>query len=281
MKRILVPCDFSPQAIDAYRYALDIAAQSKASVDLLHVIELPAFHDTVLMPVLNFEAEMLKDLKDSAEKQFEALTRKYHIPGVKIFASVEYGQPHHVITYYITKNKIDLVLMGSKGVTGVKGVLIGSNAERIVRFSPVPVLVVKRFSKGALSDIVFPNTFDNDGQDEIITQIEKLQEFFGARLHLVWINTPANFQPDPLMHRKMVDFAEKNKLKNYTVNIFNHYTEKEGILHFAESLDADLIAMSTHGRQGLAHAIHGSVAEDVVNHSSRNILTYVIGGDHF
>ena len=57
MKKILVPCDFSKQAINAYRFALDIAAQSKGTILLLHVIELPVLHDSVLMPVLNFEEE--------------------------------------------------------------------------------------------------------------------------------------------------------------------------------------------------------------------------------
>jgi nucleotide-binding universal stress UspA family protein len=62
MKKILVPCDFSKPAINAYRFALDVAQQSKGTVHLLNVIELPILHDSVLMPVLNFEAQLLEEL---------------------------------------------------------------------------------------------------------------------------------------------------------------------------------------------------------------------------
>jgi nucleotide-binding universal stress UspA family protein len=52
MKKIIVPCDFSEQAVSAFRVALDIATESKGEVHLIHIIELPVMHDTVLMPVL-------------------------------------------------------------------------------------------------------------------------------------------------------------------------------------------------------------------------------------
>ena len=76
MKKILVPCDFSKPAINAFRFALDIAAQSKGTVCLLNIIELPVLHDTALMPVLNFEADLLEELKGKAEKSFSKLIAK-------------------------------------------------------------------------------------------------------------------------------------------------------------------------------------------------------------
>ena len=63
MKKILVPCDFSKPAVNAFRYACDIAAKAKATVYVINVIELPVLHDTVLMPVLSFEAALMEELK--------------------------------------------------------------------------------------------------------------------------------------------------------------------------------------------------------------------------
>lgn len=74
----------------------------------------------------------------------------------------------------------------------------------------------------------------------------------------------------------MQDFAKKLQLKNYTINIFNDLSEEEGIVYFADSINADLIAMATHGRTGFAHVMAGSIAEDVVSHSKRPVLTFVI-----
>jgi nucleotide-binding universal stress UspA family protein len=73
----------------------------------------------------------------------------------------------------------------------------------------------------------------------------------------------------------MQNFANKLNLKDYTLNVFNDRTEEEGILHFASSVNADLIAMATHGRTGFAHVLVGSIAEDVVNHATRPVLTFV------
>ena len=70
MKKILVPCDFSKPAINAFRFAVGIAAQSKGTVYLLNIVELPVLHDTVMMPVLSFEAELLKDLKERGRTRF-------------------------------------------------------------------------------------------------------------------------------------------------------------------------------------------------------------------
>lgn len=98
---------------------------------------------------------------------------------------------------------------------------------------------------------------------------------YGSTIHVVRINTPMNFRPDTETKGIMQSFVNKIKLKNYTLNGFNDYSEEEGIVHFASSINADLIAMSTHGRTGFAHVLVGSIAEDVANHSKRPVLTYV------
>jgi nucleotide-binding universal stress UspA family protein len=64
-------------------------------------------------------------------------------------------------------------------------------------------------------------------------------------------------------------------LKNYTANVFSDFSEEDGIIDFATSVNADMIAMATHGRSGFAHVLAGSIAEDVVNHSSKPVLTFV------
>ena len=77
----------------------------------------------------------------------------------------------------------------------------------------------------------------------------------------------------------MRDFAKKLKLQNFTMSIFNDRSEEEGIIHFASTINADLIAMATHGRTGFAHVLVGSIAEDVVNHARRPVLTFVTSGE--
>jgi nucleotide-binding universal stress UspA family protein len=105
--------------------------------------------------------------------------------------------------------------------------------------------------------------------------VKRAQQLYDSTIHLVRINTPGNFQRDAIAKKYMQDFAKKLQLKNYTLNVFNDITEEEGIIYFADSINADLITMATHGRTGFAHVIAGSIAEDVVRHSKRPVMTFV------
>lgn len=276
MKKILVPCDFSKPAVNAYRFALDVAQRSKGTIHLLHVIELPVLHDSILMPVLNFEAELLTELKENAESRFAKIVSQYSHEGVKVRFDVQFGAVWRMVYDYIENESIDLVIMGSQGASGARELFLGSNAEKIVRHSKVPVLVMKKYVKGPIKNIVFPNSLEIDNQEDLVMKVKALQSFFKATLHLVWINTPLNFTSDMVTQSRLEAFAKRFLLKDYTSSVFNHPDEKGGILEFTKSVKGDLIAMGTHGRKGFSHVLNGSLAEDVVNHNKGLVWTYVM-----
>jgi len=277
MKKILVPCDFSEQAINACRFAMDIARQSNGEVHLVHVIELPVLHDTMLMPVLAFEEALFEELRKKAEKQFKKLVTKYGDDSVKIKSKVVFGATSRMVLDYIEENKIDLVVMGSHGASGVRGFVIGSNAEKIVRRSTVPVLTVKKYVKATtIKEIVFPNTLHTEMQEDLVMKVKALQNFFKARIHIVWINTPNNFTRDKVTTERLAAFAKRFMFKDFTIHVYNDPYEESGVINFAHELKADMIAIGTHGRKGLAHLLSGSVAEDLVNHVDCPIWTYTI-----
>lgn len=276
MKKILVPCDFSGAAENAFRFALDVAVQSKGEVHLLNVIELPVVHNTFLVPVVSFEQVLLDELREASTKEFQKLIDKYRHDHIKVTAEVLFGPVSSKIIDYASEKQADVIIMGSHGTSGLKGYFIGSNAEKIVRISPVPVLVVKDYPEHPIKNIVFPNSLETAEQENLIMNVISLQEFFKARLHIVRINTPANFSSDTITRKRLEEFAGRYKLKDYTINIFNHPNEENGVIHFAQLVNADLIAMGTHGRRGLAHWLNGSVTEDIVNHIKCPIWTSVV-----
>lgn len=274
MKKILVPCDFSKPAINAFRFALDLATQTNATVHLIHVIELPVLYDTVMMPVLNFEAALLEELKEKTEKQFEKITNKYKAEKVKIISSVEFGPTSKMILDYCKTHFIDFIAMGSHGANGLRELVIGSNAEKIVRRSPIPVFVIKDYPGGVIKNIVFPNSLDTEYQEDLVMKVKELQDFFKAKLHIVFINTPLNFTSGDVIDERLAAFANRYMLKNYTLSVYNHHDAEQGIYDFAEKVKGDLIAMGTHGRKGIARFFNGSLAEDVTNHTPKPIWTY-------
>ncbi|MDH4090860.1 MAG: universal stress protein [Cyclobacteriaceae bacterium] len=274
MKNILVPCDFSEPSVDAFRVAINIALKAKAIVHLINVIELPVMYDTLLMPVLNFEAAMMEEVKEKTENELKKLIGKYHAESVKVIADLQFGAPAPKILEYAQTKSIDIIIMGSHGAQGFREFMIGSNAEKIVRGSTVPVLVVKAYTEGPIENIVFPNTLDTERQEDLVNKVKDLQNFFNAKLHIVYINTPLHFTADNITYARLADFADRYGIENYTANVYNHPDEEEGIIQFADKVRGDLIAIGTHGRKGIAHLVSGSLAEDVTNHTDKLIWTY-------
>jgi nucleotide-binding universal stress UspA family protein len=276
MKKILVPCDFSDTAIQAFKFAVEIAHESLGEIILLNVVELPVMHDTVLMPTLSFEEAYLKDMRVNAEKNFEKMRTKWAKDGPPINAFVEYGPVNTVISRFVESKKADLIVMGTKGSSGLKEFVIGSNTEKIVRWSPVPVISVKKTVKAAaIKNIVFPSALGEE-QETLALKVKELQTFFNATLHLVYINTPGNFKKDVDTRLKLKNFAKRFMLKDYTLNVYNDLDQETGLSHFIKEVKGDMVAMATQGRRGLAHLMTGSIAEDVVNHIDCPIWTYKV-----
>lgn len=231
---------------------------------------------TVLMPVMGFETAFVEDITGKAEKEFKTLTEKYNVSGVKVEFKFELGPISQTILDYINTEKVDLVIMGSHGASGLKELFIGLNAEKIVRRSSAPVLVVKNYFNGNVTNIVFPNTLETERQEDLVMKVKALQALFKATLHIVYINTPLNFTSDRVTLARLQAFASRFMIKDYTVNVFNHQDEEEGINLFARKVNAELIAMGTHSRKGIAHLVNGSLAEDVTNHADSLVWTYTL-----
>lgn len=276
MKKILVPCDFSDSAVQAFKFAVEIANQSKGEIILLNVVEIPVIHDSVMMPTMSFEETYLKDMKARADHDFDKMKSKWAKDGPKVKSFVEYGAPTVLVSQFVEEMKIDLVVMGTKGATGLKEFFVGSNTEKIVRWSSVPVIAIKKSVKAnSIKNIVFPSTLHKD-EEELTMRIKALQSFFKATLHIVYINTPSNFRTDVITRQSLNDFAKRFMLKDYTLNVYNDLSEEAGVRNFTSEVKGDMIAMATHGRKGLNHLMSGSIAEDVVNHIDCPIWTWKI-----
>jgi nucleotide-binding universal stress UspA family protein len=280
MKKILVPTDFSKPAMIAAEVAADIARKANSELTFLHVVEEAVGNS------LNIEGQVSVDghweeklftmkLIEKGKKQLTKLIEDPKFEGIKVKQELRLGSPYHGMNTIISEKKVDLVVMGTAGRSDLEQMIIGSNTEKVVRLSHCPVLTVhaKPASKD-FKDIVYATSMDKD--EEVFSRIvSTTQKLYDSTIHLVRINTPGNFQRDIVVKKYMQDFAKKLQLRNFTINVFNDVSEEEGIIYFADSINADLIAMATHGRTGFAHVLAGSIAEDVVSHSKRPVLTFV------
>lgn len=276
MKKVLVPVDFSEESMNALRFAVDLTAKSGGEIGLLHIIAMPVLQDSPRMPVERYRGPLIDKMKTAAHFKFLQLIQEHNRENVRISTDVLVNNHiHQTIAKHAEKHNFDTVIMGTRGASGIREWIIGSNTEKLVRTCPVPVLAVKKYTPGLrVKNIVFPNMLDTEHQEDLVTKIKVLQNFFQAELHIVWINTPAVSKPDADVRQRLKEFARRYMLKDYTIHVFNFTDEETGILEFTRQINGDLIAMGTRGLKGIAHLLLGSVAEDLVNHVQYPVWTY-------
>ena len=274
MKRILVPTDFSEHAENALKAAAIIAKKNKCEIFLLHLLELPNQMNDAMTSGGSIPEVMLFIKK--ANEKLQKIKEQPYLNGISVNASVQFERAFNGILSFNKKNKIDLIIMGSHGTSGIEEVLIGSNTEKVVRLSDIPVLVIKK----DVGELNFKNiVFASDFSKEIRKPFKKMVEFieiFDANLFLVMICTPNSFKTTLNAEKTMKDFIENYDIKNYSLHIFNDTNIENGITNFSKTIDADLIGLCTHGRTGLAHFFNGSISEDLVNHANKPVLAFKI-----
>lgn len=273
MKRILVPTDFSKQAENALKIAVQMAKTYGSEIFVLHSMETPLHlatsSDSGSLP------ESLYFIK-LAERRFSDLRNEAYLDGIVLNEAIGRNEIYEDIDETCKKNKINLIIMGSSGASGFKEMFVGSNTEKVVRTSEIPVLVIKNDDpKFDVKDFVFASDFSKSGQGAF-KKAQKFAKKIGAKTHLLLVNTPANFKTSRQAYTLMENFVKGMDIENYTLNIYNDVSVEKGILNFATHIKAQLIGMGTHGRKGISHFFNGSISEDLVNHANMPIITFKI-----
>lgn len=264
MKKILVPTDFSTPSLPAYKFGAELAEMVEGELFVVHAIEVPLLQETTFgVQPIPFDPDHVRQMENRATQAFERFAKHYPANVNVVFSPIQ-GNVVSAITSFIEANDIDVVVMGTHGTSAFDDFFIGSNAGKTVRRSPVPVIAVPRETPvSSIKNIVFPNSLDDD-QDDLVAELKALQKILRARLHVLLINTPQHFYSEEQSCRQLEEFAANYSLTDYTLNCRNHPHEAGGILSFMKEIKADLLAMATHGRKGLAHLIKGSIAESLL-----------------
>ncbi|RKS99136.1 universal stress protein [Flavobacterium sp. 123] len=274
MKRILVPTDFSTYAENALKAAAQIAKKNNSELFLLHMLELPSqMSDTITegnsIPEVMFFIE-------KAREMLESIKERPYLNGIIVNESVLFESAFKGIIEFSKKNDIDLIIMGSRGLSGFEEILIGSNTEKVVRHSEIPVLVIKKDTvEFKAENIVFASDFSKEAKKPF-KKLLKFAQIFDSTLNLVMICTPSSFKTTLVAEKFISDFAANFDLKKFTSHIYNDANIEKGVINFSNSINADLIVMCTHNRTALSHFFNGSISEDLVNHSNKPVIAFKV-----
>lgn len=275
MKKILVPIDFSKQSEFASKIANKIAKKSGSTIYLLHLIELPSGVVDMGSGGRFSIPESMLYLRKTKQK-IASFKEKFFSKNIDIHHIIKLQNPYEGILKYAEKLEADLIIMGSKGHSEFEEILIGSNTEKVVRTSKTPVIVVKKDTENfKIKDLVFASSFKEDNK----IAFEKFLAFanqFKSKIHLLKVNTTHKFESTHDAKTKIKDFISDYALPNHSINIYSDTSVEKGILNFSRDKNADLIALSTHGRSGLSHLFNGSVTKNLSKSALKPMLTFKI-----
>ena len=275
MYKILVPVDFSKKSEFAVKMSAQIGKKIKSEIHLLHLVELPSgIVDMGAGSNFSIPASMmyLRKVKEKIIHLKNTFFDGDHI----IKYSIKFENPYEGIRNYTQKNNINLIVMGSKGVSDFEEMIIGSNTEKVVRTSNIPVVVVKTDNdKFKFKKLVFASNFDDENKAAFVDFLAFAKKF-NSQIHLLKINTISNFESSYTTHKKIKDFVKGFNLKRKTITIYNDASVVKGIINFAKEIDADVIALTTHGRSGLSSLFNGSIAKSVSKNVLRPVITFKI-----
>jgi nucleotide-binding universal stress UspA family protein len=277
MKTIFVPIDFSKCSIDSLNFAALVARKTSSSIHLFNCTQTPLYYfasDPLSMapPAALLPEAYDNNLRKNSLHKLETVSGNKLYRGIKFsFSSESSSNVHFAILERALKAKADLIILGTRGAGNISSILLGSTAERVVRFSEIPVIVVPgKVDEGKLKNIVFASDFSEEAYG-IFPFVKRISDVFRSTIHLLKVNTSDQFNS---MHddREKLDKFSRRFGNSLPKAIYNDFMKEEGILNYSREIKAGMIAIGTHGKRGLKRFFSEDVSAGIVRLSMIPIL---------
>jgi nucleotide-binding universal stress UspA family protein len=242
-------------------------------IHFLHVLSVP---DTVTMDPMgniqtcgDIDAGFVEGQKQIALRKLQDLKNQY---GQLLETHLRLGKLTDEIVSFAKTEGFDLIVMGTKGAWGLHEKLSGSETQMIARMSEVPLLsMMCDRSDLEVDNLLLVHDFRNP-QIENLSAVRMIADAFGARIHLLQI--VAEGVDHAAIHGAMDAFATMNQLTHYQMHLITDKDVEQGVTHFNQMHNMDIVCIGTHGNKGIERIIHSSATEKLVNHLFKPILTF-------
>ncbi|MGM0589984.1 MAG: universal stress protein [Bacteroidota bacterium] len=284
MKKLLVPIDFSELSLQALEAAGELAKLFDAQITPFHayipISELDGPYSLGLGPSV---PENFVDMEETLTDRMNTLVREHVDSKYLKHAVVEVGNPAHCIVE--AGKEHDMIIMGTHGRTGFSRMLLGSVAEKTLRLSHVPVLILEEESILTPLKKILVTTDFSENSYSIFPFAKAIAEKTGADIDLIHVLSYNQFDDDSTA-QTFVNLREQRLnvvVKEYFHDISSRVntevlvssdTPHETIYNLNTEREYNLIAMATVGRTGIDYMMMGSTTGNVVRHVSTPVLSF-------
>jgi nucleotide-binding universal stress UspA family protein len=266
MKKILATTDFSVNSWKAIVYALELGQKMNAEVVILNAYTLPYSNQTVLI-------SMKEILKESAEQGLKDVLAKVHNDlkptGVEISTKAVHGDLLVTIDLMVESEGVDLVVMGTKGATGLKAALLGSNAANVIRNVGCPVIAVpESYNLSPIRHITICADFTSGLENNVeFGMLSEIASVFKSKIQLIHIIDPFEDNQSQRIPQgtNFQQFFPDNEIAasvNYNEDV------EEGIREFISDNPTDMLVMIRKNYNFLESLFHRSLTRQLAMHTS-------------
>ncbi len=280
LSSILVPIDFSEFSLAALEFARLFAEKAQSKVYLIHVIETYEYNVAIDLPI---EIDIKQVIREGIEKKLSEVAEQYLKPfNIEYETIIAEGKIYKAIEKTVIDKGIGLVVMGTRGasvsfVEDPGRYVLGSNAYRVVRTAPCPVITLsKRKEPLQIKKIVLPLDVTKETTQKVGIAIQ-LAKLFNATIHAISVSSLWDEYLHDISRLKwLLDrVAEEIKREGIPVvtHMLRHDKVSKSVVEYADSADADLILIMVRQERKWNEMIIGSTARAVIENATVPVMS--------
>lgn len=265
--RIIIPTDFSDNAQRAFEFAF-AAHGSEAEYVLLNSYETPNAGSGGMLVSIDeiLEKESLSDLKIESKKLLSKL------PNLKLITESIHGSIEDGIYRVNDKLPSDLVYIGTTGASGLKEVLLGSNAERVIREAVLPVIAIPSETQySPINRIVFASDLKENHSEETFKPLLDIARIYGATVDIIHVHTTDELSNEENAQKAYIESQLQEVLGEFKMIISDQVVP--GIHDFIEQNQVDLLTLIPRKVSFFQRLFKQSVSKDMAYHVNVPLLT--------
>ena len=274
MKKILVPVDFSEVSGFAAKFAIQLAEKNDAEITFLNSVHFDYLTDYQLASFVTVKS-LMEDVNKAMKDKMNAFVKKFETRR-RVNTLISDGTLVQSVKDLVDKENYDLIVIGTKGSSGLEEALIGSNTEKIVRHASCPVISIPNMADVTKIKRILVPVDIREIKASFLNQVAFLQKQFEAKLEFLWVKTPHNIENEERVSQELGGIIEEHGISNFAFSIVRNVFPIDGIFWQVDDTNADMIAMPTHARRGISHWLSGSLTEDTVNHIDVPVWSFKI-----
>ncbi len=256
---ILIPTDFSTLSEQALLMADKLSEKLPLKIHLLHVIE--------------GDNHNLSEAVDLAGSHFNSLQKtgkniEFHIKTGLLTDQI------HLAAYEI---EADLVIMGTKTSDDFTEFISGWEAQQLSENYKVPVIKLRPGTDNMnlkLTNILLITDFEYFGKGRQINLIKRIVEAFNGTIHLLQILKESDERYIDLIEAQMNFFAKEHHFERFEIHLYRDYQVAGSIQNFNKEAEMDMVCIRTQDSKGIGHLLFGSIAEGLIIHTQKPVLTF-------